>query len=245
MDTLAEVHKGLLPPYSNTGVEGLQVAVTWVIGTVRDTGDPGQVFELARGLAGVFGSGPGRLTSVRHYGQAVAADDGSWVAAGRGLGGAAGTALVQVRQGALDRAAGAGDLFAAVPRTLRASRVDLAWDDPEWLADPVALFAARGEAVSRTHRGSWLLTVNGDGNGATLSIGSRSSDRYGRVYVKRPAVRWESESKGAAARAVWEGLVAGSSPGALWADEWRRLAYWATWDRERASRAVLRPVARL
>jgi hypothetical protein len=241
---LTDGYKGRLPPLWSYGGKRHGVGLTWLAGTVLADGDPGQAFRLAQAVGEACRSPGSVLASSRHYRRVVRADDWSWQVGGEGLGGAAGSVYIEARQGALERHGAPDALVGLVaPWGLRASRVDLAWDDPDWLAEPVTLFAARADAVTRTHRASWVLTVSASGEGK-LTIGSRSSDRYGRVYVKRPSVRWETETKGEAARALWEALASGTPTEALWAVEWDRLAHWDGWDAARASRAVVGALAR-
>jgi hypothetical protein len=219
----------VLPPLGPTGVEPGLDRLGWLAGTLQvwDGGesDRDRGWALVRLLPG-----PSTLDHRnRHYGTGVRADDWSWAVMWAGLGSAAGTVYAEVRQGHLDRLGPDEGLALAVDlasRGLRPSRVDLAHDcDDSTARTPARLFALRASAWTRTHRGGWELSVRGDG-GEKLTVGSRSSERYCRVYLRPGVVRHELELKGATAAATIAALSAGCTIGDAWATEYGRLVRW-------------------
>jgi hypothetical protein len=162
----------------------------------------------------------------------VAADDWSYAVYWRGLGGAAGGVFLEVRQVAWE---GLGAqwrplaLALLVREGLRARRIDLALDDWGVRCRPGELFSARAEARTRTHRDGWELTVRGSGE-TKLTVGSRASERYLRVYDKPVGkvwrVRHEVELKGDAATAAGGWIGGGLGLRELWAREVSRLVAW-------------------
>jgi DNA relaxase NicK len=142
------------------------------------------------------------------------------------MGGARGTVYVEVRQSVWETGV-PGDLEAWLLGSVRPTRIDLAVDG--YGSDrpgPAALFRRLPAAETRTHRRSWVLTVDGDG-GEKLTVGARSSDRYLRVYVKGAGrVRHELELKGAIARGAAEALVAGGDRASLFSAEYGRIVRW-------------------
>lgn len=95
------------------------------------------------------------------------------------------------------------------------SRLDVAWDvHGVTPAEPHAAFLA-GDVVTRIHRGinpetgrmrgqDWRSNADGD----TVYLGSRSSERFVRVYDRRGPTRFEMEWKGQRAVLLWRRLLA-------------------------------------
>jgi DNA relaxase NicK len=67
--------------------------------------------------------------------------------------------------------------------------------------------------------------VNWEGD-QKLTIGSRVSDRYVRVYVKGERVRHEIELKHAPAVDAWAALLGGVGVREVWADHYGRVVLW-------------------
>lgn len=231
-DVMAERSTLLLPPYSLTGVEPT-ASPGWFAGSVPVDGDGEAVARelvrsLLRFLPGVHVSS-GR--TPQYYASSLASPAGTWAVFFGGRGDAAGTVLLQVRQAAFESVAdGTGlALLAWCCANARASRLDAALDDWAGLVSPRELYNGYLGAVSRTHRLQWELHERHDGN-SRLTLGSRQSDRYERVYLKsrggRPSVRHEVELKGAAARAAADRFVGGQSLMDLWLAESQRVARW-------------------
>lgn len=95
------------------------------------------------------------------------------------------------------------------------SRLDVAWDvHGVTPAEPHAAFLA-GDVVTRIHRGinpetgrmrgqDWRSNADGD----TVYLGSRSSERFVRIYDRRGPTRFEMEWKGQRAVLLWRRLLA-------------------------------------
>ena len=101
MGSLAAPEKGVLPPVGNTGVEP-GPEVSWLLGTLRSE-DPAKEgrrvwSEVLRPLLG----GEWRQSGAKHYGKGFRLDDWSAGVYWDGQGDAKGTAMVEVRQSALD-----------------------------------------------------------------------------------------------------------------------------------------------
>jgi hypothetical protein len=174
---------------------------------------------------------PGACTmDVRttYYRRGFALDDGSAAVVYEGIGRAAGGVMLSVRQGGFDRL-GPADSLALVRLLapgLHVSRLDLAADGPASdLLHPSDLYAMLPAARSRSRPASRVLTVNW-GGGATLTVGSRASERYLRAYVKGERIRHELELKQAAARAALDYILGGGSLASAWADQYGRLVQW-------------------
>lgn len=232
----SQAHSELLPPLGHTGVEVAPVGavgVSWLAGTMPASGANGVAdlwLMLPRlGLAGSCQSDHGD----RHYEVGIHEDHWGWAVRGMGRGGASGTVYVEVRQGWLEADGAQASravqcLIGSEGVGLRLSRLDLAADYPWHSPRPSDYWAARGGWVTRTHRASWLLTVDGAG-GEKLTIGSRSSTRYLRVYLKpeREVVRHELECKAELARELGGAIASGQDPASLWAAECARLIRWS------------------
>jgi hypothetical protein len=243
---ILQAQNGVLPPESNTGVEPVTVAVDWWHGTralsVADltredlpgAGVPDLERLLGHGLARCLGSvtgsrGSHTLGPTGHYQSGVAADDGGWSVKWDGSGGARRTALLTVT--------GAG--WSSIPpeghpaalgalqglTEGRTSRLDLAGDAAAGARHPRWYFDRRVAARTRTRRGAWTLTERGDG-GETLYVGSRTSERFLRIYRRPGAIRHELELKGDLARLVAAAAAAGTPLAALWSAEYARLVVW-------------------
>jgi DNA relaxase NicK len=163
----------------------------------------------------------------RHYSTGHRADDWSAVVLWGGLGGAAGTVYVEVRQSLWEGGCPPDLAPWLLERGLRPSRVDLAADvrGAGW-PGPSTLYRYLPAAETRTHRRTWELTLDWDG-GEKLTVGARSSERYLRVYVKGDQwVRHELELKQAAALRAADTLAVGGPLGPLFGSEYARLIRW-------------------
>ena len=126
MGSLAAPEKGVLPPVGNTGVEP-GPEVSWLLGTLRSE-DPAKEgrrvwSEVLRPLLG----GEWRQSGAKHYGKGFRLDDWSAGVYWDGQGDAKGTAMVEVRQSALDGLTKSARLD--LLRLVRPRRLDLACDD--------------------------------------------------------------------------------------------------------------------
>lgn len=200
------------PPESETGVEMTgDVGIGWARGSIRGL-EPDVVIGA---LAPFLGSSTPRGGGTRWYQASATLDDRRAMVAWDGQGSAAGTVLVDVTQQAFD---GLGfERGLALLRTLhglgwRPSRLDVWADDREGLADPSDVLAAleAGQVVTHAQGHEWRSNSQG---GATAYVGSRSSERFLRVYRTGPVhgyagTRWELELKGEAARGAL-GLLLG------------------------------------
>jgi hypothetical protein len=216
---------GLLPPFGNTGVEtGHHAHVAWLHGSARAENDRAEGHRIAALLRRPeIGS---TLTgNSRHYQTGVRADDWSWLVQWGGLGDARGTVYAEVRQSVWESAADPAHLLRTLCAAIRPSRLDLASDVDDG-DRPATLFLRRDRAWTRTRRGSWTLLQRGDG-GETLNVGSRTSDRFLRIYVKGPqTIRHEIELKGTTARQAATALVAGGPVFDVFTAEYGRIVRW-------------------
>lgn len=223
---------GLLPPISNTGVEPLlTVNVGWLGGTYgagSEVPAPPDPWQAVRLLQSLWPGGSTQHRGTTWYSKGVRHDAGLWVVLYEGVGTARGTVAVTVRQDATE-----GNLravLAVLGSGLRPSRLDLSADASGTSPRPRAYFDARNEARTRTRRAGWVYREDGAGL-ASLTVGSRSSERYLRVYDKPTAagqrrVRHELELKGDLAVAIARTLADGAEPAAAWATEYGRLVVW-------------------
>lgn len=109
----------------------------------------------------------------------------------------------------------------------KVTRIDLAGDDFERVAEPVALreAVARGELVTHARTVDFYEALRG--GGATLYVGAPSSRQRLRVYDKRAesdgeidSVRWEIQAREEAAESLMAQLLDAGSPenwGLVWA----------------------------
>ena len=87
----------------------------------------------------------------------------------------------------------------------RASRVDLAIDGGDYTPADVREAFVEGDVRTYTRRDRWAWHQNGaDSTGFTM--GSRTSERFARVYDRRGFTRFEVECKGTRAEAIWRQL---------------------------------------
>lgn len=231
---LSERSTLLLPPYSSTGVEQ-EASPGWFAGSVMADGDGEEVArELVRSLLRFL---PGvHLSSGRtpqYYASSLASPAGTWAVFYGGRGGAAGTVMVQVRQSAFESVSAEVGLalLAWLCANVRGSRFDVAWDDYAGLVSPAELYNGQAGASGRARL--MVLrseTYSGALTGCTLTVGSRHSERFLRVYLKsrggRPSVRWEVELKGGAAVDAAERVLSGVSVAELWRVEAPRGVRW-------------------
>jgi len=199
------------------------VSVSWLTLTLRADREDEVVWPLLRRLGGHSQS----LRETPHYGRGVGADDRSWSVYWAGRGSNVGTVLTTVRQTRLEQPDGQPLAFALAGAGWRGRRVDLAGDEdcataprPRWYFD------ARTLATTRTDRGKWIFLEDGVGR-QTLNAGSRTSERFLRLYDHAPGVlRHEIELKDGAAERVAAALGAGVAAGSLWAAEYGRMIQW-------------------
>ena len=97
----------------------------------------------------------------------------------------------------------------------RASRVDLVIDGGDYTPADVRDAFVAGDVRTYTRRDKWAWHQNGD-QGTGFTMGSRSSERYARVYDRRGPTRFEVEFKGDRAAAIWMQLCA--TPVEKWPD---------------------------
>lgn len=218
-----------MAPLSSTGVqmrsggpERPRLGLGWIQGTTR-TADRAWVL-LA--LASMW---PGAVVKVRDRG--VQWYDRSATVGARGVlvawepkssSSSPAEVFIQIPQGALDALGWEGQVRLAsvlADLGLRASRVDVYWDDLARIADPEAEVLAsmvRRDTLSRVKK--WKRIGDSDG-GATAYIGSRQAECMIRVYRKwiesgddRDGVRWELEAKGERAVLVLALMVGSRAP---------------------------------
>ena len=221
MGSLAAPEKGVLPPVGNTGVEP-GPEVSWLLGTLRSE-DPAKEgrrvwSEVLRPLLG----GEWRQSGAKHYGKGFRLDDWSAGVYWDGQGDAKGTAMVEVRQSALDGLPKSARLD--LLRLVRPRRLDLACDDGYQRCRPRDLFHAAREARSRSRKDRWRLEMTSFGALTTLYVGSRSSEAMLRVYDKPPqGVRHELELKAERAEQAGSRLLAGWSVSSVYCEAYRRV----------------------
>lgn len=195
------------PPSSETGVQTtptLSIGLGWLRGTLRT--DPDTVLRL---LARWWGDATPRDGGTRWYRRTWGLDDGRVMVAADGIGQAAGTVMVDVRQSALDGIGwdgGSALLRALLAAGVRLSRIDLYCDDRGVSATPSDVWAAvrSGDVVTHARlEDAQRHETNRDGS-ETVYIGQRTSERMLRVYRKPDdlgdRVRWELETHDDAAR---------------------------------------------
>lgn len=226
----------VLPPRSNTGVEPGDVSLGWLAGT-RPIWDEGDERRTAWDLfASVRDFLPGPTTmDVRSqwYSRGFAADDGSYAVFYEGVGSARGGLMLSVRQGGWERIGPAAALDAMrvfLGGSLRVSRVDLAGDDrrQDGRRTPAEWFSLLPAARSRSRPENRRLLVNGLGE-QTMTVGSRTSERYLRCYMKLDrdgVVRHELELKQATAQTAVARILGGASLFDVWQAEYGRLVQW-------------------
>jgi hypothetical protein len=200
------------------------VTVGWIGGTMRVVDPPTLGFDLARRLI----PGGGMLApGNRHYRSGVRAWDWSAQVLWGGSGSNADTVYVEVRQSAIEDRDddGAPLVVSLVNAGLRLSRLDLAGDAGAGSRRPSLFYGMCRAATTRTHRDGWELRQRPDGD-ERLTIGSRASERYLRIYVKGDVVRHELEMKGKLAAATGAAVHAGQALGPLWEAEYGRLVRW-------------------
>lgn len=196
----------LAPPSSETGVQTtptLSIGLGWLRGTLRS--DPDGVLAL---LASVWGEATPRDGGTRWYRRTWGLDDGRVMVAADGVGQAAGTVMVDIRQSALDGlgwAAGVQLLRDLLDAGVRLSRLDLYCDDRGVSAHPSDVWAAVRAGDVVTHADLTKSTRHEGMDGSeTVYIGRRESERMLRVYRKPDdlgdRVRWELETHDEAAR---------------------------------------------
>lgn len=224
-----ETTAALLPTISHTWVEPSQVSVGWLAWTrsgLEAAADRAGAWDVFSRLADLL-PGPSNLNSrSQWYQRSFARDDGAATVYYDGVGRARGSLMVSVRQSWFEQAGDLVDQLAGLVGDGHVSRLDLAADDtaPD-RSSPRNLYDLLPTARSRSRLAHRSLTLTGDG-GQKLTIGSRASARYARIYVKGDRVRHEIELKQDAAGAAWGALVAGSAVAETWAREYGRLVAW-------------------
>lgn len=225
-ETPPDAPNAFLPPIGNTGVETGPAHLSWLQGTHRPEDEQAYAWGQVQTLQGLTGVGTTLDGGDRHWSKGVRADDWSWLVRWGGLApDNRGLVYVETRQSVWESATDPAALLALLSSTVRASRLDIA-SDVDVGDRPAALFLRRDAAWTRTRRGSWTLIQRGDG-GETLTIGSRTSDRYLRIYVKRgDLIRHELELKRTAATAAADALVAGGAVAPVFRAEYGRIVRW-------------------
>lgn len=181
------------PPVCNTGA---QLTVHWLRGGTW-AGLDGVVERLAEATGGgdVEVHGWGRFMYRQHYqlvlGMAVyfdpVADNMPPV-------------LVDI-PGTACEALGLAELRALhVALGLQLTRADLAFDDVGFTPRDAAEWVREGNVRCRSQKRKFIEDLGGKGDGETLTLGSRSSSRFLRIYDGRGFTRVELELKEEAAR---------------------------------------------
>lgn len=220
----------VLPPISHTGVEPSQVTLGWWAGTRQvwdGESDQSLAWAVFSGLGDIVPGGSNLNSRSQWYQRSFARDDAAATVYYGGIGDARGTVMLSIRQSWFEQ--GPEDPVDALRLLLanwRTSRVDLAADvtHPDRLT-PATLYDRLPAARSRSRPANRVLTCDWSG-GQKLTLGSRSSDRYVRVYAKGERVRHEIELKRAPATEAWSALLAGASPRAVWAEQYGRVVEW-------------------
>lgn len=226
MDATAAV----LPTISHTWVEPSQVTVGWWAGTrsVWDN-DRGQslAWDLFRRLGDILPGTSNMNARSQWYQRSFSRDDGAATVYYDGVGRARGGIMASLRQSWFEQANVGPEAIVSLVDGWHVSRLDLAADDanPDRMP-PSDLYARLPAARSRSRPEHRTLTLSADG-AQKLTIGSRASGRYARIYVKGDRVRHEIELKQDYAGQAWEELRTGSRPiMAVWADQYGRLVQW-------------------
>jgi hypothetical protein len=188
---------------------GPTVGLGWLKGTVRT--DPQNAGEI---LERYFGPGQTRQGGTRWYRQSAQFAGVEVMLAWEGIGQAAGTVLVDVHQAALDRLGWADGVTLArelVALGLRASRLDVYYDDRDGITSPTTVDGALRTGQAVTHAQKFKLTTDQDER-STANLGDRSSQRFLRTYDKPEVdsgrVRWELEHHDEAARSALAAVLA-------------------------------------
>jgi hypothetical protein len=208
---------GNSPPSSKTGVEmpdGPTVGLGWLKGTVRtDPKFAGEILERS------FGPGQVRQGGTRWYRQSAQFAGGEVMLAWEGIGQAQGTALIDVHQAALDRLGWSAAVALArdlVTLGLRASRLDVYYDDRDGITAPTTVDGALRSGQAVTHAQKFKLTTDQDDR-STANLGDRSSQRFLRTYDKPEQdctrVRWELEHHDEAARSALAAVLGSDTAG--------------------------------
>jgi hypothetical protein len=186
-----------MPPGSETGLG-------WLRGTIKTL----ETADVLDTLLGYFGPHQPRQGGTRWYRSAANLAERSVMVAWDGVGQASGTVMVEVKQTALD---GLGwersvELLSDLASLgLRASRLDLYYDDRERIASPGEVWEALSAGQGVTHSQSFERHEDQD-HRSTANLGARSSLRYLRVYDKPDEsgdrVRWEIELHDESARSA-------------------------------------------
>jgi hypothetical protein len=225
MDATAQV----LPTISHTWVEPSQVTIGWWAGTrsLWD-GDIGQreAWDVFSRL-GERLPGPSNMNGrSQWYQRSFARDDGAATVYYDGVGRARGGIMLSLRQSWFEQAEVEVGWLAELVDGWHVSRLDLAADDtaPN-RCTPADLYGRLPAARTRSRPGNQTLTVSRDGD-QKLTIGSRVSPRYARIYVKGERVRHEVELKQDVAGSTWDRLRSGQSLDAAWREQYGRLIEW-------------------
>jgi len=180
-----------------------------------------------RTLGDLLPGGSNMNARSQWYGRAFARDDNAATVYYEGVGRARGSVMLSIRQSWFEQLP--GDPVPSIAPMLtgwHVSRVDLAADTPADTALPPAeLYARLPTARSRSRSAHRVLTMAWDG-AQKLTIGSRASERYVRVYIKGDRIRHELEMKGVAAGDAWAALAGGATPARVWTAEYGRVVQW-------------------
>ena len=230
MDTSGPV----LPTNSHTWVEPSRVTVGWWAGTRSVWADEGGsdngraiAWDLFSRLAALL-PGPSNMNArSQWYQRSFGRDDGAATVYYDGVGRARGGVMLSVRQSWFEQSAGNAGTIGPLVDGWHVSRLDLAADDTDPnRCLPSDLYALLPAARSRSRPEHRALTISADG-AQKLTIGSRASGRYARIYVKDERVRHEIELKQGYAGEAWSALRTGDQTiAAVWADQYGRLVRW-------------------
>ena len=207
------------------------MTIGWLAGTRRlwDTGEDEQVaaWAMFAPLRDALGLGSSMTARTTYYRRGFAFDDGTAGVFWDGIGRAAGGVMLTMRQTAFERLGEAAwPLVVGLTAGLHVSRLDLAADvAADASLTPVELYGLLAAARSRSRREHQVLTVDRSG-GEKLTLGSRASESYLRVYVKGERIRHELELKQGAAGTAMARLLAGESLADVWASGYGRVVRW-------------------
>lgn len=232
---MTEPNTALLPTRSHTWVEPSSVSWGWLAGTrpiwSQTTGPDSEraaAWDVFARLRDVFELPSNSNARSQWYRRGFAFDDGTAAVFWDGVGAAGGGLMLTVRQSAFERlgSADADALVRSLAPGLHVSRIDLAADAATSdRLTPTALYDLLPAARSRSRPAHRTLTISADG-AEKLTINSRASQRYLRIYVKGDVVRHEIELKQAAAADAMQRLLGGVSLQRVWAAEYLRVVSW-------------------
>lgn len=219
----------LLPTISHTWVEPSAVTIGWWAGTRTvwdDDRGRAAAWDLFRRLEDIHPGGSNMNARSQWYQRAFSRDDGAATVYYDGVGRARDGIMASVRQSWFEQSGLGPEAIMPLVDGWHVSRLDLAADAAtDDRLPPADLYARLPAARSRSRPEHRTLTISADG-AQKLTIGSRASGRYARIYVKGERVRHEVELKQGYAGEAWQELRGGRSIVAVWADQYGRLVRW-------------------